>query len=139
MRDRLRVLLTMGWLVLTALLCACQTSAPLSVARVGVAAPLTGERAADGRDVTDAVALAVDETNYIQAATLVRNAAVQIVYVIGHGYDAGSLWADLRTRDARVRLALAPGAYDEGFRRTAGGFFEGVIVVEPMVHPGDAP
>lgn len=92
-----------------------------------------------GLDVRTTITLAAVETNYGQAAALVRNTAAQLVYVTGRGFDAGALWAELRPRDTRIKLILGPGAYDEGFRRTAGGFFDGVNAIDLTLHTADAP
>jgi branched-chain amino acid transport system substrate-binding protein len=92
-----------------------------------------------GLDIRGTITLAAIETNYAQAAMIVRSTAAQLVYITGHGFDAGALWAELRPRDSRIRLVVGPGAFDEGFRRTAGGFFEGVSAIDLMLRPADAP
>lgn len=92
-----------------------------------------------GLDIRATITLAAVETNYAQAAMIVRSTAAQLVYITGHGFDAGALWAELRPRDSRIRLIVGAGAFDEGFRRTAGGFFDGVSAIDLMLRPADAP
>jgi branched-chain amino acid transport system substrate-binding protein len=53
---------TLLWLPGAIALAACRRT-PFDVARVGAVAPLAGERAAEGREVVDAVRLAVEEWN----------------------------------------------------------------------------
>ncbi len=74
----------------------------------------------------------------MRLAQTVRAPTPQLVYVVGEGVDAGSLWAELRLRDARARLVLAPGVLDEGFYRTAGGFFDGVSALELTPQPAES-
>jgi ABC-type branched-subunit amino acid transport system substrate-binding protein len=81
--------------------------------------------------------LADIEASHAQAAGAVRAAAPQVLYVAGKGMDAGALWAEIRPRDSRIRLVLGPGALDEGFFRTAGGFVDGVTALEVSAHPAD--
>jgi branched-chain amino acid transport system substrate-binding protein len=92
-----------------------------------------------GLQVRATFTLAAIETNYARVAGSVQASGAQLVYVTGHGYDAGALWGELRPRDSRVKLILAPGGFDEGFRRTAGGFLEDVNAIDLTIRPGDAP
>jgi ABC-type branched-subunit amino acid transport system substrate-binding protein len=79
-----------------------------------------------------------EDTDFMRLAQAVRAPAPQLVYVIGDGVDAGSLWAELRLRDARARLVLGPGVLSEGFYRTAGGFFDGVSALELTPQPAES-
>lgn len=81
--------------------------------------------------------LADVEASYAQAAGAVRAAAPQVLYVVGRGVDAGSLWAEIRPRDSRIRLVLGPGVLDEGFSRTAAGFLDGVSALDIAARPTD--
>ncbi len=92
-----------------------------------------------GLIIRQTLTLQAVETSYTQAALAVRQAAPQVLYVVGQGIDAGALWSELRPRDARVRLVLGPGVLDEGFYRTAGGFFEGVSAIDLTLQPEEAP
>lgn len=95
---------------------------------------------APGRDlpVRTVITLSGVETDFVRLAQTVRAPTPQLVYVVGEGVDAGSLWAELRLRDARARLVLAPGVLDEGFYRTAGGFFDGVSALELTPQPAES-
>lgn len=79
------------------------------------------------------------ETGYPETAVAVRGGGGALMYVSGHGYDAGSLWAELRARDSRARLVLGPGTFDRSFLDNAGGFFDGVVAIEFMTPPRDLP
>lgn len=79
------------------------------------------------------------ETNHAALVNPVRAGAPRAVIVFGHGYDAGALWAELRPRDARIPLMLGAGALDEGFQRSAGGFFEGVLALATTPQPREVP
>lgn len=94
---------------------------------------------APGRDlpVRALITLNTIDTDFVRLAQAVRAPGPQAVYVVGQGVDAGSLWAELRLRDPRARLVLAPGALGEGFYRTAGGFFEGVSAIELTSQPAE--
>ena len=77
--------------------------------------------------------------NIVSLATQLRAPGIDLIVIAGKGLDAGPLWSEVRSREPRTRLALAPGAFDEGFRRTASGWLDGVVVLEPARHPEDAP
>ena len=120
---------------------------PASVAVVASDNPedLAGARAfiqaAPGRDLRVVATLTVPplETNFTRMAASVRAAAPHVVYVAGRGVDAGALWTEVRLRDARIRLVLGPGALDQGFFSTAGGFVEGVVAIELSQWPSVTP
>ena len=94
---------------------------------------------ARGLQVIAETTLAGTESDYARTAALLRTLAPAVVYVVGRGMDAGALWTQLRLREARTRLVLAPGALDTGFYRTAGGFFDGVVAIALSTWPVDAP
>lgn len=82
--------------------------------------------------------LSGEDTDFVRLAQAVRSPTPQLVYVTGNGVDAGSLWAELRLRDARARLVLGLGVLGEGFYRTAGGFFDGVFAIEITPQPAES-
>lgn len=106
-----------------------------------VAAARAFVRAAPARGIRiiSELTLAAEETNFVRAAEQVRGASPAFVYVVGRGLDAGSLWSELRPRDSRTALVLAPGVFDDAFLRTARGFLEGVSTLELTPYLTDAP
>lgn len=119
---------------------------PLSVTVIASAEPAAVAAAqafaavAPGRDlpVRTVITLSGVETDFVRLAQTVRATMPQLVYVVGDGVDAGSLWAELRLRDARTRLVLGPGVLGDGFYRTAGGFFDGVSAIELTLQPAES-